>query len=408
METLEATFRIVTPLFLGGAEHEADAIRPPSIKGVLRFWWRALNWSECYRESKAGVSAALRRLHKRETHLFGNAADGKKTGGQGCFLMKIARSQLTHAALPEHERPGTAYLLGQGLYKAGRAGGYQRKALSESQDFRLTIIFRDGVTLEDRRQIETALWLMGLIGGLGSRSRRGFGSLSLKAMTGSSLDFQIPTDAETYVASVSRIIGGTDGITEPPFTAFSSTCRMDISAKGVQWKTLLNMIGEQLLTYRSNGRKDDTGTRRVLDNIVMPVDLRFWEDHECAYRISAGVDVKGHPRRVVFGLPHNYYFSSSAVKTTTDIVPTHKDANGRWTSDERGRRASPLFIHIHEFTEDDYGAIQTFMPATFLPANDFIELKGKTTNRIPPSISWQVITDYMDTFTGKAGFRRVI
>ncbi|HPU57120.1 MAG TPA: type III-B CRISPR module RAMP protein Cmr1, partial [Verrucomicrobiota bacterium] len=45
MKTLTATYRIVTPMFLGGANPESQAeLRISSIKGALRFWWRALMW----------------------------------------------------------------------------------------------------------------------------------------------------------------------------------------------------------------------------------------------------------------------------------------------------------------------------------------------------------------------------
>lgn len=41
MQTLTATYRIVTPLFLGGANPNDHAkLREPSIKAALRFWWR--------------------------------------------------------------------------------------------------------------------------------------------------------------------------------------------------------------------------------------------------------------------------------------------------------------------------------------------------------------------------------
>ncbi len=51
MEKLEATFRIVTPMFIGGADQTpSDGIRPPSVKGALRFWWRALNWGRFWKE----------------------------------------------------------------------------------------------------------------------------------------------------------------------------------------------------------------------------------------------------------------------------------------------------------------------------------------------------------------------
>jgi len=43
MQEIKATYKIVTPMFLGGADHEEE-IRVPSIKGALRFWWRALAW----------------------------------------------------------------------------------------------------------------------------------------------------------------------------------------------------------------------------------------------------------------------------------------------------------------------------------------------------------------------------
>ena len=42
-------YRIVTPMFLGGENQQADAtqFRNASFKGALRFWWRVLNWLKC-------------------------------------------------------------------------------------------------------------------------------------------------------------------------------------------------------------------------------------------------------------------------------------------------------------------------------------------------------------------------
>ena len=39
---IEATYRVVTPMFCGGAGAGSAELRMPSFKGVLRFWWRAL------------------------------------------------------------------------------------------------------------------------------------------------------------------------------------------------------------------------------------------------------------------------------------------------------------------------------------------------------------------------------
>lgn len=42
--TLQATYRLVTPMFLGGADQNNCAeLRAPSIKGALRFWYRTID-----------------------------------------------------------------------------------------------------------------------------------------------------------------------------------------------------------------------------------------------------------------------------------------------------------------------------------------------------------------------------
>ena len=42
METITFNCRFITPAFLGGANPKGTPeLRPPTIKGALRFWWRA-------------------------------------------------------------------------------------------------------------------------------------------------------------------------------------------------------------------------------------------------------------------------------------------------------------------------------------------------------------------------------
>ena len=54
---------VVTPLFLGGAERPGTELRTASIKGMLRFWWRAVWGAEC-------VSAQV--LADKEGIVWGN------------------------------------------------------------------------------------------------------------------------------------------------------------------------------------------------------------------------------------------------------------------------------------------------------------------------------------------------
>ena len=63
---------------------------------------------------------------------------------------------------------------------------------------------------------------------------------------------------------------------------------------------------------------------------------------------------RSHPRRIVFGLPHNY-----GQPSTEHVEPAEK----------YDRRASPLFIHIHQTSEKSPSmAVLSFLPACFLPS----------------------------------------
>jgi CRISPR-associated protein Cmr1 len=79
MHRVEAEFEVVTPMFLGGADPKAGAeLRGASLKGALRFWWRALAW---------GRLGDLAEIHKQEMKLFGSA---DRAVGQASFSLAAA------------------------------------------------------------------------------------------------------------------------------------------------------------------------------------------------------------------------------------------------------------------------------------------------------------------------------
>src|SRR5262245_51634695 len=72
VERITATFEIVTPMFMGGADPKRSCeLRVPSIKGALRFRWRALAWSR--------FEGQLKDIHKEEARLFGSATVGRSS-----------------------------------------------------------------------------------------------------------------------------------------------------------------------------------------------------------------------------------------------------------------------------------------------------------------------------------------
>jgi CRISPR-associated protein Cmr1 len=61
MHKITFTCETITPMFLAGADGSTPELRAPSIKGALRFWWRALNGH-----------LSLGELKEREGEIFGN------------------------------------------------------------------------------------------------------------------------------------------------------------------------------------------------------------------------------------------------------------------------------------------------------------------------------------------------
>ncbi len=399
MKILEATYRIVTPMFIGDASQKATDLRPPSIKGALRFWWRALNWGKYLKLAQGNVAKALQTLHTQEGQLFGMATQ-ENFGGQGQFILQVSPTQLKVCTPPPQATGGIPYLLGQGIYHF--KNGYLRNALKAGQDFKISICFRPRVKAEEIDSMAEALRLFGLLGGLGSRARKGLGAVAIHQLRGTE-QCQIPQNINEYNNIIEQMCQSMSAEL-PPFTAFSQKSRVDISLTGRNAWELLEEVAREMLFYRSYGRLNPrSGQHEVLRQNA---EQNFMPDHDLAYAVATGNSVTTHPDRAVFGLPHNYFFTS--IKPPKDaqveLNPIRQEGH-RWTSAGRGRRASPLFIHLHEFPDGQCAATQALLPASFLPPSDRIELKAKarhaTTCRVLPDIDWDVIHQFLDRFNNR-------
>lgn len=380
---IRATYRIVTPMFIGDAEQKASGISPASVKGALRFWWRALRWGQI-RSGIQSDTTALQRLHEEEAELFGTSAEN---GRAAQFTLRVTSSaKIATLMTPQ---TGIQYLLGQGLYHFGN--GYLRQALAADAMLSIELSINPKLAKQTQadyntqnEQLTKALLALGLLGGLGSRARKGFGSLSIESLTSGNDVLAIPknlTELKDTISTWQCTVG------MPPFTAFSSETRIDVTVQGLNSLDVLNTVGEEQQLYRSYGQKGKVGKKDAEQN--------FKVDHDLVAKV---IDDKKPPSNIpyrsVFGLPHNYFFSSTKKKA--DFSPATKD---------RTRRSSPLFIHVHQFPDKRVAVIQTLLPATFLPQGDTLEFKVGSSVKVSfneqTMIDWQVIHTYMDRFAKK-------
>ena len=388
-EKIIARYRIVTPMFIGDANQEANGISSGAVKGALRFWWRALNWGACLAAVNNNDEAeALRELHKREKKIFGGTAkmdNGVQTGGQGIFLLRVSHDELNSTNKAEvHSEfknyPAARYL-GYGLMLAfgstkqnTRSGQLERSCLNENQYFTLELLFRGNI----EPSVQNALIAWGLLGALGSRSRHGIGSVALVSLKNNHGEEQypLPMNEGDYSEQIKKLFSSLPA-TEPPFSAFWQKSRIDRLLSGKGCYIALEQFGKAMMMYRSWGRSNGNGGSTVLNKTS---ERRFKDDHDW-FKVKGWAEKHPdfHPKRVVFGLPHNYQKKGHHV-----------------ISEKYKRRSSPLLFHVHP-VGDKFVGISIFLPANFLPDNEKIKANNIA---IPANVTWSVITGFLD---GKVG-----
>ncbi|GAA1071584.1 type III-B CRISPR module RAMP protein Cmr1 [Nocardiopsis composta] len=169
--------RVTTPVFCGDGSVDDAQIRPPSIRGAMRFWLRAM----------AGVIVGndLRSLGKIE-----DAVLGRTEASSPVRLRVPAQPGASVETRPAFLRPGhgadpkwIAYLLGPGLTSWSsqhKAAVLNRAHVPAGREFDLLLRFSTGDQHRHARDCAlAALWLAVAFGGIGSRPRRGFGGLAI-------------------------------------------------------------------------------------------------------------------------------------------------------------------------------------------------------------------------------------
>jgi CRISPR-associated protein Cmr1 len=238
MRTFEATCKIVTPLFMGGASQQAE-LRTQSINGVLRWWFRV-----------AGGSL------EDEKRIFGWAGE---TSNQG--LVRISIKEQTFQPQPFLSRqPGSDYL-GFSMKLT------RRLAVPENKKFDLKISFHPKATDDDIKKFFSAFWLAFNLGNFGSRARRGFGAIRIEKIKekGSpitnncyDLNFVPSGDLESWIkGNLEKIkeILKPNPRKDIPYL-FENFEIYDFKSDN-SWQNLLNEVGIKYKNFRQNERLND-------------------------------------------------------------------------------------------------------------------------------------------------------
>lgn len=304
-ERLQLDCKIITPMFLGNADQEAE-LRSAPFKGLLRYWWRVANGIKYKDHNK---------LLEAENDIFGSPDD---TGGKSKVTIEVNAldgmkpqkkifsnpGDIDH---PECERTKRKtnplnYLAGMGLihYKNGIEHSYFPAGASFSLIISASHEVMDGIS--------ATLNLLGIFGAIGSRCRNGWGSFQWRGLPDKTItsisDFTISLDRD-YPHCLGRDNRGS-------LFWKTKTVRQD-------WPSCMRDLAEIYVSIRAGNQK-----------LNIP-----------KLKVNSGTP----PERHLLGCPithHNNYFGQNARHASALRLLVRKDAAGY-----RG-----YFLHIpHSFSK---------------------------------------------------------
>lgn len=164
MESITFECEVITPMFLAGADGSTPELRAPSIKGALRFWWRAMNGHlelKDFKDRRTGrVKKGLRTIEGR---IFGSAEHGRSK-----VIIKILNPvdlEIDYINRLPH-RVGT-----------GKNPSPDR-SIQIGVKFKVILSVVNSVFI-DKEKLKNLFEIVALTGGIGKRTRRGMGSFKI-------------------------------------------------------------------------------------------------------------------------------------------------------------------------------------------------------------------------------------
>lgn len=258
--------KVITPMFMAGADRRTPELRPSEFKGMMRFWWRAIKAEDNIED-----------LKKQEVKLFGGTGEGEGKSKFGIrvryngekleeeykhkdlkndYNLKWRYNRVTNSLKGEHK--GIGYLLYSVVLDR------EREFIKEDFPFEIIFYSFDEKVLE---QILASFWSSVYLGGFGTRARRGGGNISIEKVEGNSFGINfIPRGLRTKVGLKDWLIKNIRRIKEIiPMGTICRKCRKYSNLKDASififdwksnWVEALNSIGTAFENFRQEKKSD--------------------------------------------------------------------------------------------------------------------------------------------------------
>lgn len=347
--TQTRTYKLITPLFGGGAKtqkpDEVTTVRATEVRGHLRFWWRA---------TRGGMfNGDLKKMKEEEERIWGAAAKNGKKGHSDVKINVLLKNKTKSIITKNVYKKKINKEVPVGIGEPDSPWGYVAFPLREQTDkktkkvtpagsvqdagieFELEIKYPDTL----KKEIEPAIWAWETFGGIGARTRRGFGALQCIKENGSPVPAPNRKDVnESYLHKYLM----TDGEWPAGIAHLKKVSKYKISkTEGKQIE-----IWEYLFKALQNFRQQRYGDKHGLSQWPEANEIRRLHDIEANLPKKEKLDdedivlVEKFPR-AKFGLPVQFNMPHDK-----SLVEKKIELHGRKLGDKKyiDRLASPLII----------------------------------------------------------------
>jgi CRISPR-associated protein Cmr1 len=376
---------VVTPI-LGGshqtrASDDVDVIRAPSVRGHLRFWWRALYAAQC-----ANADA----LYQRESALWGRAATDE--GGRSAVEIRISVEHTESTDSSEirlfsgRDQPATpgAYALwpARAETKTNTPTAPRRQPGTQ---FQLTL----KVPATHEAEVKNALRAWILFGGYGGRTRRGLGSLNVIGDVNGWLPTTATRKGLTNLFGLDIFAAPTGTPEDVPWFGGASV-HVGSADRNAQtaWTKALDWLKEfrQGTTGQQGSRAREPGTGKAQPNRP---SISNWPEADKIRRIKN--KTRAHaPRhnataawpRAGFGLPIIGQFQTKGRNNEHYDEPGAFELRWRAGNVEHDRLASPLIVKALPLADGTFAPCALWLNRAH-PANGEVVLRNANNSQAP-------------------------
>ncbi len=350
MPTITFTCETITPMFLSGADGSTPELRPPSIKGALRFWWRAMN-GHLANTANGGIPNLL----QEDERLFGGVNEGRKSS----VLVRTAiiQEKSFFGKNIDATKEGLAYLLYILVHQQKEREGYNASNIDKDKT-KLKVTLSSQST-DDLKKGVASFWLFTFLGGIGTRARRGAGAIAVNEI-----------EDKDNILDDFILFKPQNGVTMDDFIKNTLT-----KIKEQFPNTKKSQVNNEYSTIASNhiyvSKKDNSDTWEEALNDIGDVMFKLrkgktsWDKNKRTFTMDT-LDQKAS-----FGIP---------------VAVMVKDNSVSLLNNER--RSSPIWISIIRNSEGKFQWTVTHLKGKFLENGDKITFTTKNPKVRKKEYSW--------------------